>query len=342
MTALCKAVIWDLDDTLWDGICLEGSVTPRPDTVRAIETLAARGIVPAVASRGDEEIATPTLARFGLDRLFVTTRINWLPKHTNIRDIAAALNLPLDALAFVDDDAFERAQVAFMLPDMRIYEAQAAPQLPVEAGFDPGAVTAEAEHRTRLYREELARQEAAGAYANREDFLNSCEMRLVLRPATSHDIPRVIELLRRTHQMNSTGLQPADDDLARTAAAEHPDGRLLFVAELEDRFGHCGIIAATLLALRGEEADILLFAMSCRVMGRGVERALLSALVDHATDAGASRMRALYRPTERNRMIRTMLQLAGFRPLPPDTEEELLFELDFQFRPTCPSWVSMP
>ena len=341
MNALCKCVIWDLDDTLWDGICLEGHVTPRPDTIRAIETLGARGIVHAVASRGDEEIATRTLARFGLERLFVTTRINWLPKSTNIRDIAETLHLPFDAIAFVDDDAFERAQVAFMLPDVRIYEAEAAPLLPIEEGFDPGVVTAEGEARARLYRDEARRQEAAGAYASREDFLRACDMRLTVRPALTADIRRVGELMRRTHQMNSTGLLPRDDELASLAGENDSDGNILFVAELEDRFGWCGIIATILVATRPGEAELRLFAMSCRVMGRGIERAILSALVDRMAEAGATRVLARYTPTDRNRMIRTMFQLAGFRPVAADETPGILFELDFQYRPTCPSWVSM-
>ena len=339
MPAPCKCVIWDLDDTLWDGICLEGQVTPRPETVETIETLRDRGIIHAVASRGDETVATETLRRFGLDGLFITARINWLPKSTNIAGIARAVNLPLDALAFVDDDAFERAQVEFMLPDVRVYPADRASELPRESGFEAGATTAEGAARSRLYQEEQARSAAADAFATREDFLHDCRMRLSLRPAEARDIPRVAELMRRTHQMNSTGLLLTGDELDGIIRGTG-EGRTLYVAELTDRFGWCGIISTTLLVARGAETEMQLFAMSCRVMGRGVERAILSFFADRADDASGMTLCARYRPTERNRMMRTMFQMSGFRARPADDDAELLFDLDPRQRPTCPSWVS--
>lgn len=338
MSWLCKCVIWDLDNTVWDGICLEGQVTPRPEAVRTLETLHGRGILQSIASRGDEAIALRTLEEHQLRPYFTAPKINWLPKNTNILDIVRTLNLAPDAAAFIDDDPFEREQVAWMLPGVRVFAADQAAGLPDLPGFDSGPLTPEAMKRNRLYQEEEARKAAERDFASREDFLLSCGMELCVRHAATTDVPRVLELMKRTHQMNSTGLLPDEAEVYRML--EDPgDVRSLYVAELRDRFGACGIIGTVMSETTGARWDIQLFAMSCRVMGRGVERAILSTLIGEATERGCASVTASYTATDRNRMMRTMFQMAGFRQHELRENGSLVFLLDHSQKPVCPSWV---
>ncbi len=338
MPWLCKCVIWDLDNTVWDGICLEGQVTPRPEAVRTLEALHTRGILHSIASRGDEAVALQTLEDHRLRPFFLAPKINWLPKSTNILDIVRTFNLPPDAAAFIDDDPFEREQVAWMLPGVRVFSADQAAGLPDLPGFDPGPLTREAINRNRLYQEEEARKTAERDFASREDFLLSCGMELTVRHAVATDVPRVLELMKRTHQMNSTGLLPDEAEVHRMLA-DNGDIHSLYVAELRDRFGSCGIIGTVMAETVGTRWDIQLFAMSCRVMGRGVERAILSTLIGDATQRGCASVTASYTVTDRNRMMRAMFQMSGFRQHEVRDNGSLVFLLDQSQKPACPSWV---
>lgn len=165
-------------------------------------------------------------------------------------------------------------------------------------------------------------------------------MRLTVRCADPADVPRIIELMRRTHQMNSSGLLLNKTDLDRllTDSSEH---RRMYVADLRDRFGFSGIISAAMTETLGAEWYLRLFAMSCRVMGRGVERAILSALIGEALNRGCERVAASYNATERNSMMRTMFQMSGFRRHEESADGSILYLLDYSRKPTCPSWVSV-
>jgi len=338
VTSLCKCIVWDLDNTVWDGICLEGNVVPRPDALEAISTLHGRGILHSVASRGEAAVALEMLKQQELLGYFLVPKINWLPKSTNIQEISTMLNIPLDAIAFIDDDPFERAQVGFMLPEGRVFPAESAAQLPALPGFDPTTVSDVAQQRARLYREELERKAAEPAFANREEFLQSCDMRLSVRRAVSADLPRVQEMMSRTHQMNSTGLLLSEAELRETIGVNTKE---LFVAELQDRFGSCGIIGILLMDTLAEEWRMLLFAMSCRVMGRGVEKAVLFALTERYRPAGLTGMTALLRETDRNRMMRTMFQMSGYRQWDRQEDGSIIFKLADSHDLTLPRWVRL-
>lgn len=337
MSTRRKCVIWDLDNTLWTGIVLEGDVVPRPEVLAALDELRRRGIVQSIASRGDEQMALRTLQRFDLCTYFAAPRINWLPKSTNLRAIATALHLPLDAMVFVDDDAFEREQIRFMLPDVCVVDAADVAAVLALTAADAHPATAEARQRSDYYAVEQLREQAARSFATREEFLHSCAMRLTLRDADATDMPRVHELLERTHQMNSTGWRVDADSPAHL---EHAPARTnLYVAQLEDRFGPSGIISTVAIRRDADQAAIICFAMSCRVMGRGVERTILATLIERLEQQGVRQVVALYRPTERNRMIRTMFQMNGFRSVASDEPGMLRFMLAAAQRPTRPSWV---
>ena len=146
-----KCLVWDLDNTLWDGVCLEGDVQLRSEAATAITELDRRGILHSIASRGDADIALGQLRAFGLARYFLVPKVNWLPKTTNIIAIGRELRLSLDDVAFIDDDPFELEQVSMMLPSILTIDARAVADLPTSRAFTPTSVTDEA--RSRLDQE---------------------------------------------------------------------------------------------------------------------------------------------------------------------------------------------
>ena len=156
MSTLRKCLVWDLDNTLWDGICLEGSVSVRPEVLNAICELDKRGILQSIASRGDEETAMNVLIENNLDRYFLVPKINWLPKAQNISTIQQELNIALDSIAFIDDDLFELEQVAFMLPGVLTLEADKAKEILILPDFTNNEVTKEASERRNKYNNSTA------------------------------------------------------------------------------------------------------------------------------------------------------------------------------------------
>jgi FkbH-like protein len=340
MSALCKCVIWDLDNTIWDGICLEGKISPRPEIRDTIATLHQRGILHSIASRGEEEIAMRALRDQKLLDFFLVPKINWLPKTTNILQISRELNISLDALTFVDDDPFEREQVAFMLPDVLTVAAECAMRLQDRPEFNPGPLSAEAQARKEFYETEEFRKKVASEFSSREEFLSSCRMELSVRRMVRDDIPRVLELMTRTHQLNTTGIMLEREELDNIlygAAGRHA----VFVAELRDRFGCYGIIGIALASLVDTQWTFPLFALSCRVLGRGIERAFLAFLVNQGKQHGCACIEALYKPTGRNRMLRALFQMSGFEHRCESPDGTMIFALQSDDKVTVPHWVSM-
>jgi len=341
MSMLRKCLVWDLDNTLWDGICLEGNVLVRPEVVNAIRELDKRGILNSIASRGDEETAMKVLQENALDRYFLVPKINWLPKSQNISAIARELDIDLGAFAYIDDEEFEREQVAFMVPGILTLEASQVQNLPFLSDFTPAEVTKEASERRILYQTELNRKREKQSFASRKDFLLSCRMKLKVRPAEEQDIPRLCELITRTHQLNTTGLIFARDYITEILAQKTGSTKVM-VAELEDKYGSYGIIGTAIAEEIPPEWILKYLALSCRVMGRGIERAFLCAMLMKASDAGLLRTIAEYRDTGKNRMMRALYQMTGFKYDESQSDGEILqFVKSLDGLPEIPAWVKL-
>ncbi len=306
-----KCVVWDLDGTLWPGTLLEGDAgAPEPAVVEAVRELDRRGILHSIASRNEPEQALERLREHGLEDLFLFPQIGWDAKHASVRTIAERLNIGLDAIAFVDDQPFDRDEVRYELPQVRTYAPEEIAGLAALPEFTPAAVTEEAARRRELYVAEQRRTEAEKDWEGpAPEFLKSLGLILTIAPAGEADLDRAEELTVRTNQLNTTGRTYSREQLAALARDED---HVLLVASLEDRYGDYGKIGLA-LAERGADAWTLkLLLMSCRVMSRGVG----SVLIDHvrrlAAEAGARLVCELI-PTDRNRIMLVTLRLAGFR-----------------------------
>jgi FkbH-like protein len=311
-----KCVVWDLDNTLWDGVLLEGdAVVLREDTVAELHRLDRLGILHSVASKNDPETAMAKLREFGIDELFLYPQINWNAKSHSVRQIAASVNIGLDAVAFVDDQEFERAELAAALPEVTCLDVVGLAEALGSRGFRPRFVTDESARRREIYRSQIVREELAHEFVGTsEEFLAQLGMRLVISPLQRDDLQRAEELTVRTNQLNSTGVAYSYEELDRLRTS--PDHRLV-VASLTDRFGSYGKIGIAVVEKDERHWHLRLLLMSCRVMSRGVGTILLGHLIGHARAEG-KRLRADFVETGRNRMMRITYAFAGFREVARD------------------------
>ena len=345
-----KCVVWDLDNTLWPGIAAEEpeDILPEPDPhmLQIIDTLEARGIVSSVASRNDPSLGKQLLAQPALTNRIVAPQVGWEPKSGAVRRIAERLNIGLDAMVFVDDSPFERAEVAYMLPQVRVMSPDGIQTALDTPTFTPQEVTGEARRRAEMYRAEEQRRSAEETFAgNRADFLRQCEMRLSIAPATLDDLPRIAELVERTHQLNSTGRRYTYDELRERLESRR---WLVPVARLVDRFGDYGLIGAALVDREPpgpREIGVWLaelVMLSCRVEGRGIPAALLTRIMYQARDAGMGALRAAYRVDERNLPMRLLFRQMGFEVIGKGQDGLVLAARDLsRDLPAYPEWLQI-
>jgi len=305
-----KVLVWDLDNTLWDGTLLEGDdVQPRPGVRETLETLDQRGILHSIASKNEPGGALEKLRQLGLDHYFLYPQIGWSAKSAGLQKIISAINIGADAAAFIDDQPFEREEVSHSLPDVLTLDALDLEGLIDRPEFNPRFITDESSLRRHMYQADATRNLSQEEFEGpEEEFLASLGMKFTLAPAREEDLQRAEELTVRTNQLNATGVTYAYDEL--NTFRKSPD-HLLLVASLDDKYGTYGKIGLALVDKGGEVWNIRLLLMSCRVMSRGVGTILLSQILTLAKKSGA-RIQADFRKTDRNRMMRITYRFAGF------------------------------
>lgn len=308
-----KVLVWDLDNTLWDGLLLEGdAVQLRPGVAKVLETLDGRGILQSIASRNDHEDAIGRLRELGVADYFLYPQIGWSSKSSGLEAIASAINVGLDAIAFIDDDPFERDEVRHALPEVMILDAAEAAGLAERPELRPRFITDESALRRRMVQADIDRNRAEEEFRGpQEEFLASLGMRFTIHPAREADLARAEELTVRTNQLNSTGETYSYEELDDfRRSADH----LLLIAGLDDRYGTYGKIGLALIAKQTRLWTLKLLLISCRVMSRGVGTILISHILQLAKAAGAG-LRAELRSTSRNRMMLVTYKFAGFQEI---------------------------
>lgn len=334
-----KCVVWDLDNTLWDGVLLEdGEVTLNEACAQAVRVLDERGILHSIASRNDPEAAMAQLKRFGMDEYFLHPQIGWEAKSESIAAIRQALNIGIDTFAFVDDQPFEREEVAFRHPEVLCLDAVEAAELPGRPEFTPSTVTPDARARREMYRSGIQRDQAEREFGGTpKEFLSSLDMTFTIFEAEEDDLPRAEELTVRTNQLNSTGITYSLDEIREYAGA--PD-RLLLMAELDDKYGSYGRIGLALVDCGQETWTLKLLLMSCRVISRGVGTILLHHIMRLARDNGV-RLRAEFRETPRNRAMFVTYRLAGFTRVAEGADDVAVLESDLGRIPPAPDHLRL-
>jgi len=319
---LIKCVVWDLDNTLWNGVLLEGdAVSLRDGVLDVIAGLDERGILQSIASKNDYDLAMAKLKEFGIDEYFLYGQINWNSKAASIKTISESINIALDSVAFIDDQIFEREEVSYTHSEVLCIDAADIGRLLHQPQMNPRFITDDSRRRRKMYLSDMARREAEATFAGTQtEFLASLGMKITISPAGKEDLKRAEELTIRTNQLNSTGYTYSFDELAEFIDSEDHE---LLICELEDKYGAYGKIGLALTELKPERHILKLLLMSCRVMSRGVGAILVNYIMVRAKNAGVGLL-AEYIANKRNRMMYVTLKFAGFREIMRNGEEVLL------------------
>jgi methoxymalonate biosynthesis protein len=308
--AIVKCLVWDLDNTLWQGTLLEDPEVKLTDEIRdVIAELDSRGILQSVASKNDHDHAWRLLEELGIAEYFVLPKIGWGPKSDSVCEIADQLNFTRNTIAFIDDLPSECAEVTFRAPEIRCYAAEQALSLPGLPEFSPAVVTVDSRRRRQMYQASFQRDAERESFAGPdEDFLRSLDLVMTITRADDEHLSRVEELTLRTSQMNATGVHYPDGVLRGLLA---DPGHEVLTVNLNDRFGPHGAVGVMLLEYHPAGWHLKLLATSCRVVSFGAGAVILNWLTDQAARAGVH-LAADFRPTERNRMMDIAYRFAGF------------------------------
>jgi len=337
---MIKCLIWDLDDTLWQGTLSEdGEVTLRPGVREVLRTLDHRGILQSIASRNDPDRASQKLAELGIDHFFLYPQFGWGSKTDSVRKIAQEMNIGTDSLAFIDDNPYERYEVSTYLPEVYVYEADAAAELPEHPEFQ-FAISEESSKRRQQMMSRWERNTAEQRFCGtREEFLHSCDMKLSVRDARSGDLLRMVELASRTTQFNNLVQAPTTAFIQSYLVSE---GKSIYVGQMKDRFGDHGIVAMALVHVHDSAAEIELFCISCRMEGRGIGTAFLGAVLSrmHQDRPRLTEAVCRYRSQKRNRAALLLLRLLGFRRRLQDVQESI-YALQLPYTYSGPEWIHL-
>lgn len=304
-----KCLVWDLDNTVWDGILLENEgVQLRPEILETIRDLDQRGILHSVASKNSHDHAWSTIERLGLSEYLLYPQISWAPKSQGIRRIAQQLNIGLDTFAFVDDNPFELDEVRRSLPEVTCVHVDDLASALRDRRF-AGSATADARNRRALYKQAIARDEALADFgADYSMFLADARIVLELGEYAAEVSDRVNELVQRTNQLNFSGRKYKANELE--AVLSDPSSRK-FVLRCSDRYGSYGTVGFALASVQGTTVAIQDFMLSCRVQGKFIEQAFFHHLIERHY-SGAKRLWLNFHRTDRNTPALNVLTTLGF------------------------------
>ena len=333
-----KCVVWDLDNTVWDGILLEDpEVRLRPHVVDILRTLDERGILHSIASRNDHGTALAKLREFGIEEYFLYPQINWNSKAASIAQIAKDINIGLDAIAFVDDQPFEREEVAFSHGAVLCIDSAELDGLLDRPEFNPRFLTEDSRQRRRMYMADIRRNREEEEFVGpKEEFLATLGMIFTIAPCREEDLKRAEELTVRTNQLNTTGYTYSYEELDELRRS--PRHKLL-VSSLEDRHGTYGKIGLTLIETGEEIWNVKLLLMSCRVMSKGVGMIMIHHVLRMAKQAGV-RLRAEFVSNDRNRQMLITYKFAGFKEVARENGV-VIFENDYSAIQPPPPYVDL-
>jgi FkbH-like protein len=351
-----KVLVVDLDNTLWGGVIGEDGMSgikigaEYPGAAyqalqRGLLDLSRKGILLAIASKNNLDDAMEALekqpAMLMRPKHFAAIRVNWTDKAQNLREIAQELNVGIDALAFLDDNPFEREQVRAALPEVIVIDL---PKNPLEyasavrncAAFERLTLSSEDLQRTEMYAAQKQRSGAEQNFQSKEDFFRYLEQEAELEPVSDLSLARIAQLTQKTNQFNLTTRRYSEPQIADMA--KKPEWNI-FSIKVRDRFGDHGLVGVAITHDEGDECEVDTFLLSCRVIGRTVETALLAHLAESAAQRGRKRLIGWFLPTKKNAPARDFYQQHGFERQEANGTGSL-WVLDLKSsKLRCPDWI---
>ncbi|MCI0621610.1 MAG: HAD-IIIC family phosphatase [Acidobacteria bacterium] len=351
-----KVLVLDLDNTLWGGVVGEDGFngiqlgTEHPGSAfvelqRAILDLHGRGVILAINSKNNQADAQEVIDKHPGMVLraehFAATRINWNDKAGNLEELAGELNLGLDSFVFVDDSLVECERIRQAVPQVLTIHLANEPEKRADrirrlGLFDTLSYSSEDQKRTQMYRAEGARKQLRNQLHSLEDYYLSLDMELTIQSLTDMTLPRAAQLTQRTNQFNLTTRRYSESQLASFVQSGECE---IYTARLRDRFGDDGIIGLTILRRRENALSIDTFLMSCRVIARGVEAALLTFILKRAGLLGVGEVVGEYRPTKKNEVTADFYPKQGFQQVSTSQDGTMWRIESSEFGRAYPSWI---
>jgi len=327
-----KCIVLDLDNTLWGGIIGEDGfdridLSLKPPGMafmefqRVLLALYQRGVILAINSRNNEDEALRAIRDHPFmvlrEEHFATMKINWSDKISNMKEIAQELNIGLDSIVYFDDDPINRELMSKAIPQIKTIDLPDDPSLYASTlmqinDFNTLVMTNEDRKRGEMYREEHKRTELKRSSSNLEDFLKQLEIRVTMKKANNFTIPRIAQLTLKTNQFNLTTRRYQEEDV-ETLAQDHT--KLIGCAQTQDKFGDNGITGVYIVNKNHEDKEWFIdtFLLSCRVMGRGIEDAMMGYILSKAKEEGVIKVKAEFIPTKKNKPCEQLLPNFGFK-----------------------------
>lgn len=331
-----KGFVLDLDNTLWGGVIGDDGVDnivigPEEsegqvysEFQRYIKECTQLGVILNVDSKNDEENALAGLnhpdSELHSDD-FIVIKANWNPKDQNLQQIANELNLLPESLIFIDDNLAERHIVTEQLKGVVAPEIGQVHQYiqTIDRGgyFEVTTLSSDDQKRNEMYKENAKRAQLEASFSNYTDYLLSLEMKGIIRPFEPVFMARIAQLTNKSNQFNLTTKRYTQTEIEEVAASNQ---YITLYGKLIDKFGDNGVVSVVIGHVVEDICHIDLWIMSCRVLKRDMEFAMMDSLVKRCQERGISEIRGYYYPTAKNAMVREFYALQGFDKIAEDTD----------------------
>ncbi len=339
-----KGFVLDLDNTLWGGIVgddgVEGiAIGPEVPSgqvfsefqnyLKEYEDL---GVILNVDSKNERENAIAGLnhpdGSLKPDD-FIVIKANWEPKSKNLVDIANELNLGVDSLVFVDDNPAEREIIKQQVPGVAVPEMTKPEEyinmIDKSGFFEIINLSKDDMSKSQMYKENAMRNESLASFTDYGEYLQSLDMKAQIKPFEEIYMSRIAQLTNKSNQFNLTTRRYTQNEIEEVSKS---DRFIEIYGKLEDRFGDNGVVSVVIGEKNGEELDIDLWIMSCRVLKRDMEFAMMDTLVKKAKDNGLKAIKGFYYPTSKNMMVKDFYSLHGFNKTEEDANGNTTWILD--------------
>lgn len=337
-----KCIVLDLDNTLWGGVLGEEGVSgikiggDYPGKAylffqNSLLQLSKSGVILAVCSKNNESDVLEVWERNPFIVLkkeqFAAYRINWNDKASNIKELSEELNIGLDSFVFVDDNPSERELVKQMLPMVSVPQFPTQPyDLPcffkrlVEEYFKIYSITEEDKKKTEQYKANAARVQSQRSFADFGAFLESLNIQITIEPANEFNISRIAQMTQKTNQFNLTTKRYTESDVKGFLSR----GWKVWCISVADRFGDNGITGC--IMVNGCEIDT--FLLSCRILGKGIEKAFLKKILAMLKENGLEVIEASYLPTAKNVQVAEFYDGCGFQCIETENDGGKIYRCD--------------
>ena len=324
----CLAV--DLDNTLWGGVIGEDGANGivlsghkegarYKDTQRILKKMKEQGVMLVILSKNNRDDVEPIFEHPDMllqHEDFVAEAINWESKSVNIRQLAADLNIGLDAFVFLDDNPAEREAMRETCPEVTVIDfpkdTSLLPEVVEKAYKDyflSLEVTGEDTKKTAMYRAENQRKAEMSSAVSMDEYLKRLEMTMDIHIMLPEEEKRVTQLTNKTNQFNVTTRRYSEEEIHSFAVSENSD---VITVHMSDKYGEQGLVSVLILKYDGDKAEIDTFLMSCRVMGRNAEIEIISRIKQLLERKNIQIVHAAYLKTAKNAPVAGLFEKLGF------------------------------